>query len=228
VPWIFLGAILVVLLLLLVNWAARADAASVRRVGRYVGAFLLGVAAVVFAARGMFGPAGVLAIAAVTVASRKRIPFLGGGQKAASQRSQVDTSYLSVSLDHDSGDLQGEVLAGRFAGRRLEEMDRDELGDLYQELRQADPDGARLLDAYLARTFEGEWEQEAAGEPGRSDEGPMSREEAFEILGLTPGATVAEIKAAHHRLMKKFHPDQGGSTYFATRLNEAKDLLLKS
>ncbi|MBI1182588.1 MAG: DnaJ domain-containing protein [Alphaproteobacteria bacterium] len=229
-PWIFLGAILVVLLLLLVNWAARADAASVRRVARYVGAFLLAVGAIFFLTRGLLGPAGVLALASAAVASRKLLPFLGGSSKSAAQQSQVETAYLRVSLDHDTGDVAGEVLAGRYAGRRLDEMSRDELAALQDDLRTADPDGARLLDAYLARMFGGEWREEQAQRPSgaASSGGPMSRDEAFEVLGLKPGATMTEIKAAHHRLMKKFHPDQGGSTYFASRINEAKDLLLKS
>lgn len=55
----------------------------------------------------------------------------------------------------------------------------------------------------------------------------MSREEALTILELSGSPSVEEIKAAHHRLMKKIHPDQGGSGYFAAKLNQAKDLLLK-
>jgi hypothetical protein len=54
----------------------------------------------------------------------------------------------------------------------------------------------------------------------------MSREEAYEVLGLTTGATSDEILASYRRLMKKVHPDQGGTTYLAMRLNQAKDVLL--
>ena len=56
----------------------------------------------------------------------------------------------------------------------------------------------------------------------------MGVEEAYLVLGLNPGATRGEIQAAHRSLMKRFHPDQGGSTYLASKVNEAKDVLLKN
>lgn len=61
--------------------------------------------------------------------------------------------------------------------------------------------------------------------PGR---GGMSREEAYEVLGLHPGASAAEIRAAHRRLMRAAHPDQGGSDWLASRINAARDTLLGS
>jgi DnaJ family protein C protein 19 len=60
--------------------------------------------------------------------------------------------------------------------------------------------------------------------PPRS--GPMSRKEAYEVLGLSPGASAAEIKEAHHRLMRGAHPDHGGSDWLAARINQARDILL--
>ncbi len=225
-PWVFFGAVLLVLLVLLVNWAARTGRTTVRRAMRYLAAFLVAAAAVFLLVRGQAGLALALVALATALASRRRLAMLGGGAKSAKQQSQVDTRYLRVTLDHDSGDLDGLILTGRFGGRYLSDLDRDELGALYDELRRADPEGARLLDAYLARLYPGEWSEEADTAP--PSDGPMSRDEAFEILGLEPGATVEEIKQAHHGLMKKFHPDQGGSTYFAARINEAKDLLLKT
>jgi len=123
--------------------------------------------------------------------------------------------------------MDGLVKQGQFQGQTLSAMDRRELSALYEELQAEDLEGARLLNAYLARRFAGEWEDEQPqAEAGASSSGPMSREEALEVLGLAADATEKQIKDAHRLLMKKFHPDQGGSTYFAARINQAKDLLL--
>jgi DnaJ domain len=55
---------------------------------------------------------------------------------------------------------------------------------------------------------------------------PFSKNEAYDLLGLKPGATEDEIKSAHKRLMKDFHPDKGGTDYLAAKINQAKDVLL--
>lgn len=225
-PWLFLGAIVLVLFLLLVNWVAKADQVAVRRAAGYFAAFLVAVAVIVLAARGLAGVALALLAGAAALAWRKRLALRGWSAAPDPARPRVDTRYVRITLNEATGDLDGVILAGRYAGQHLSELGRDELSALYDELGRDDPEGARLLDAYLARAYPGEWQEGAASRQGSSAR--MTREDALEILGLGPGATIAEIREAHHRLMKKFHPDQGGSTYFAARINEAKDLLLKT
>jgi DnaJ domain len=147
------------------------------------------------------------------------------------RRSRVRSRMLDMELDHDSGTLAGQIVAGRFAGRALAELQAAELRALYVEIRQ-DPDGLSLLEAYLDRRTPG-WREDfqddaATGTGRRRSRNAMTKEEAYEVLGVQPGAEAEEIRRAHRTLMKKLHPDQGGSTYLAARVNEARDLLLGS
>src|SRR4051812_1758677 len=151
-----------------------------------------------------------------------------GGPKPGSS-SDVETAYLRMRLDHDTGAMSGTVLRGRFTGMRLDEMGPAELLALLRECRTDDEDGARLLEAFLDRTHP-DWRDEMAGERAGSRPQAASSDitidEAYAILGLSPGADDEAIKAAHHRLMKQMHPDHGGSDYLATKTTRARDVLL--
>jgi len=154
----------------------------------------------------------------------------GGGQKSPGQTSGVRTEGLAMELDHDSGNMEGRCLKGRFAGRRLSSLTDDELLQLLAELRANDQQGALLLEAYLDQRLPGwrdrDQEEATKGEARAGGRGRMTAKEAYEVLGLPPDATDEDIRAAHRKLMMKVHPDQGGSDYLAARINEAKDLLL--
>ena len=148
------------------------------------------------------------------------------------QKSQVRSQFIELTLDHHSGALEGLVTAGPEAGRVLSSFTLDELIALG---RSFDAQSWALLETYLDRRFAG-WRQNthdaAAGGSGEArraaSSGKMSVEEAYEILGLKPGAGREDISRAHRGLVKKLHPDQGGSTYLAARVNEAKDTLLRN
>jgi hypothetical protein len=141
--------------------------------------------------------------------------------------SEIETDYLRMHLDHDSGTMSGTVRRGPFQGRDLSALSRDELVELWRQCRADDPQAAKLLEAYLDR-LHADWREagSSAGHTASGSGGAMTREEAFQILGLSPGAGEAEIREAYHRLMKKIHPDLGGSAYFAAKLNQARELLL--
>jgi hypothetical protein len=155
-----------------------------------------------------------------------------GPRKSAGQKSGVRTDFIEMVLDHDSGSMEGRCLKGRFAGRAFASLREAELLGLLDEIGGADSQGAALLEAYLDRRCKGWRERRSAGaskekarEP-RDANGGMSRKEAYDVLDLKPGAGEDAIRAAHRRLMMKLHPDRGGSTYLAARINEAKDVLL--
>ena len=132
-------------------------------------------------------------------------------------------------LDHDSGDMDGRVLAGRHDGRMLSEMSIEDLMEVGDDLR-GDAESLRLLEGYLDRTHSG-WRDDVHADDARRQSAPpgaggMSTKEAYHILGLEPGASPAEVHAAHRRLIKQVHPDKGGSAALAAKINEAKDRIL--
>jgi hypothetical protein len=150
-------------------------------------------------------------------------------QKSAGQASQVRTPFIEMQLDHDSGAMHGRILAGRFEGVALDALDAATLSGLFGEI---DSDSRELLAAYLDRRDPG-WREHAQGDAaagsgrGPASSGKMTEQEAYQILGVEPGANAQDITRAHRTLMKKLHPDQGGTTYLAARVNEAKDVLMR-
>ncbi len=178
--------------------------------------------------RGMFG----LAVSNWRLI-RRLLGGLGGaasGQApAGGQTSSVQSKYIRMTLDHDSGEVNGEVLAGHFAGKTLDQLDLESLLQLLQEC-QDDEESVSLLEVYLDRKYEDDWKQQAGS---RSSHKPansgaaMTREEALQILGLGADASADDIIKAHRRLMQKLHPDRGGSAYLASKINQAKDILLR-
>lgn len=176
-----------------------------------IGAWLLGWSAT--------GPGGI------------RFPW---GQDAAATpgaHSKVASLLLSMELDHDSGAMTGTVSGGSFAGRSLDDLSLAEIAVLMRECLAQDPDGTRLLEAYLDRRSPG-WREDAdrhrdAGQGRAPGTGAMTHQEAYEILGLQPGAGEEAIREAHRTLMKRIHPDAGGTSGLAARVNQAKDVLLK-
>jgi hypothetical protein len=160
------------------------------------------------------------------------LPFGASGfsartKKSGGQTSRVRTTFIEMELDHDSGAMRGRVVAGRLQGSELSALDVKTLARMLGEI---DEESRALLIAYLDRRDPGWGEyaerDAAAGRPAASS-GKMTEEEAHQILGLTRGASADAISHAHRTLMKKMHPDQGGSTYLAARINEAKEILLR-
>jgi hypothetical protein len=161
-----------------------------------------------------------------------RLRMLGRLSKAArgpsrGRHSEVKTRYVAMTLHHDSGDMDGEVLEGEFVGRRLSGLTQEEIVMIWREARR-DDQSVKVLEAYLDRTYGESWGDSGTADGSRQTApgGPMSLEEAYKILGLGPGASEQEIGQRHRDLMKKMHPDHGGSDYLASRINEAKDTLL--
>jgi hypothetical protein len=149
-------------------------------------------------------------------------------QKSPRQVSRVRSAFVEMELDHDTGAMRGRILAGKHEGVTLDALD---VATLTGFLSDIDEESRALLMAYLDRRAPG-WRDNVEGGPYAGPDrawsnGKMTEEEAYQILGLQAGASAEDIGRAHRALMKKLHPDQGGSTYLAARVNEAKDILLR-
>jgi len=156
---------------------------------------------------------------------------LFGGSKPA-RISRVRSPWFDMELNHDTGALTGQVMAGVHTGASLDTLDVPALLTLRPQL---DPQSLALIEAYLDRRAPA-WRQDSQanagggsgdGPAGRADRGTMTEEEAYEILGVDPGAREEAVRTAHRSLMKKLHPDHGGSSYLAARVNQAKDVILR-
>jgi hypothetical protein len=244
--------ILVVCVLLAVllggRWFVNANPATIANALRLIGAGVLGALALFFILTGRFAWGMPLAVIAVGLVRRWVLPRFGnpfggggGGRGSPGQTSDVETDYLTMTLEHDTGVMHGQVRRGPYTGKSLSELDLNQLVSLLADCHREDPEAAQLLETYLDRTQGADWRdaaQTGRGEAGgAAGDGPrggsggrgrggMSRDEALEVLGLDAGASDEEIREAHRRLMLKMHPDRGGSDYMAAKINEAKDVLL--
>ncbi len=229
-----MSAILVIAALLLVGTALlagfmRIDASKLAGAMRSAGPLVLAIVGVGALFTGRAGIAGMLLLLAVAWYGRSR--SRRAGKKMKGQRSTVRTAALEMELDHDTGRLEGVVLAGTHESKTLSAMTLDDLRGLHGEL-DSDFESRQLLETYLDGRFAG-WREDAKSNGGHRQSvppgsGAMTKEEAYQILGLEAGAATADIRKAHRRLMQRLHPDIGGTSFLAARINEAKDVLLSN
>ena len=208
--------------------------ADIRRVARSMRWIVGGLAALLAAFLSIRGQAWIGALIGAGAYSILRYGRLGpivfeSGEPSEDIESSVRSRFISMTLDHASGSVEGRVVAGAFRGTNLLDLGESDTRLLLAEVA-SDPNSLALLETWLDKNRAG-WRdyfaaQDASGQ-GQGSSPIDPDEEAYEVLGLKPGATAEEIRAAHHKLMKGVHPDQGGSTYLASKINEAKDRLLK-
>jgi len=223
-------------MLLIANWYASAETKAVMKFLKWIAIGLIIGLALFFLVSGRLAWA-VMALPAllpwfmrlrVLARAAKAFSRMTGGDRPSTQTSDVETPTLRMSLDHESGEMRGEVLKGPFAGHRIENMTRRDLLQFLAGCRGDDEDAVRLVESYLDRHHPAWREEEPETERTSSPSGStMDRSEAYKVLGLEEGADDTLIKEAHRRLIAGLHPDHGGSDYLAAKINQAKDVLLK-
>lgn len=227
-PYFLVGLLVLGLLLLGSQWFTRANPRDVAQVARIAAAVVAGLVGTGLLLAGRVGLAFLVLAGFWTVLRAIRRhrggadPLQGG---PARDPVEIRTELLEMRLDRATGEVEGAVRQGRFAGRDLAELRRGELLELLAEADRTDPQSTSLLEAYLDRRFP-DWREAREEGPAAAGGAGMDEQQALEILGLEKGAGPDEIKEAHRRLMTKVHPDSGGSNFLAAQINLAKDRLL--
>ena len=237
--FLLLGLIALWLLVLLGRGTVRANPAMLAGLIRNGGGILTLVGVALAVTRGQLPLGGLLFTLALWLFSGAKRPMTHGfgfksARTAGQGQSHTASSWLDMQIDLASGAISGRVLQGAFAGRDLDGLSQQECAALHQVCLGVDPEGARLLETYFDRRFagwrqagnaDGDARQRGGSEPRRS--AGMSEQEAYQIVGIEKGAAAAQISGAHRALMKKCHPDHGGSAAQAARVNEARDVLMR-
>ena len=234
VAYLLLGLLTLACAVLMLRLYASASPASLTRAVRRTAAASAALGTLLLLLRMPIGfmVVGVSAVLPLTLRWRALWPDFGAPQnQPRGQTSRIETRYLRMALDHDSGALDGLVLAGQHRDQLLSKLTLQQLLQVRTACLVEDPDGAPLIEAYLDRIHGATWREKDAGSQStdntsrRPGSPAMTREEAFEVLGLQPTASDAEIRETHHRLIMKLHPDHGGSDYLAAKINQARDVL---
>ena len=224
------GLFFLVVLIALGYLFVNTDPKTLARAVRIIGATIAVLIGLLFAFRGQLGmTAAALALAYAVATGGRLSPFGRFRTPSGGHTSRVRSAALEMELDHDSGAMRGRILAGRFEGQNLDDLDEAGLQQFAAEISN-DDESLALLETYLDRRFPG-WREhvdpdDRPGQGRAPQSGTMTDEEAYQILGVAPGASESDIVAAHRRLMGRVHPDRGGSTFLAAKINEAKDRLL--
>jgi hypothetical protein len=237
--WFVLAGAVALIALYLYSLFLRGEIRQLVRTLRWTVGGALVIGAALLGLRGQMLVASFMAAGGLGVLMRGRLGPIdfGAGMSSPNNVSTVSSAYLNMRLEHETGSVTGTVRAGHFAGRELADLSAEECWAFYDEVGD-DPDSLALykswLDAnrtgwrdYFASEFGMETGDEEADADTHATTGVSGLEEAYEVLGLQPGAGPDAIKAAHRTLMKKVHPDTGGSAFLAAKINQAKDLLLK-
>lgn len=237
--YLLLGIGLFLLVAVLLNWAANAPPRALLNSGKWIFGIVAALLGLALIATGRFGLLWMVAVGLLPWLSRfmnlRRMWKTMQGPSQGSN-SSVRSRFFAMTLDHQSGRMDGEILEGRFQGRNLSDLGQEDLVALYDEIRTQDRKSADLLEAYIDRVHGMDWrngDTSDTSSPGSGEHrrqsgssGGMARAEALAVLGLKEGCTPDEIRDAHKRMMKSAHPDAGGSDYLAAKVNEAKDVLL--
>jgi hypothetical protein len=154
----------------------------------------------------------------------KFLPFLQQTRQQAQANTQnhneTVTATLRMRVNAQTQQLSGDIINGPFAGRSLDQLSLTQLQMLLEYCQQSDSASAKLLVNYLNQRFGNQWQQQQNRQSSN-----MTKEEAYDLLGLTPDTNREAIIQAHRKLMQKVHPDRGGNDYLAAKINQAKDLL---